>query len=160
MDVRSLSEPEVEATIARIEAFLTAEASDNPLVADLQRAEPADLELGARVRWYVRMRGEEKLVITVWLTVRESSLHYETYVAPAPNEHIAEAFEYALRVNKRLVGMSFCIGGEDAFFLQGQCPAVGLTGADIDRILGGLYAASEETFPTLMRIGYTSSFTR
>jgi hypothetical protein len=154
------SSPEIAGAIARIEAFLTAEAAENPLVADLQRAEPSDLELGARVRWYVRMRGEEKLVITVWLTVRESSLHYETYVAPAPSENVAEAFEYALRVNKRLVGCSFCIGGEDAFFLQGQTPVVDITATDVDRILGGLYAASEETFPTLMRIGYASSYSR
>ncbi len=118
------------------------------------------MEAGARTRWYVRMRSEEKTVVTVWLTIRERSLHYETYLAPAPEENIAQAYEYALRVNKRLADMSFCIGGEDAFYLQGQMSLSLVDDAALDRILGGLYAASEETFPTIMRIGYASHFGR
>jgi hypothetical protein len=151
---------DVAAAIQHIDAVLVAESKTNPLIADLQRAAPQDLELGAACRWYVRMHSDEKTVVTVWLTVRERSLHYETYVAPAPAENIAEAYEYALRVNRRLVDMAFCIGGEDAFFLQGQRPVLDTDAGHLDHILGGLYAASEESFPTLMRIGFASSFTR
>ncbi len=143
-----------------IDRFLTAEKAENPLIADIERAAAQDLEIGVNARWYVRMRGEEKLVVTVWLTVKERSLHYETYVCPAPAENIAQAFEYVLRVNKRLVGMAFCIGGEDALYLVGEVPVSDLTESDLDRILGSMYAASEETFPTAMRIGYASTFSR
>jgi Putative bacterial sensory transduction regulator len=151
---------DVGALIRRVDAFLDAEQAANPLIADIERAAPQDLELGASHRWYVRMTGEEKAVVTVWMTVRERTLHYETYVCPAPAENIAEAYEYFLRVNKRLTGMSFCIGGEDALFLQGQIALVDVDEIAIDRILGSLYAASEETFPTAMRIGHTSLFVR
>ncbi len=143
-----------------IGAFLAAEQAANPLISDVERAAPQDLELGTVTRWYVRMRGEEKEAVTVWLTVRERTLHYETYVCPAPAENIAEAFEYVLRVNQRLAGVAFCIGGEDALYLRGEMPLVAVTEADIDRILGSLYAASEETFPTAMRIGFASAFRR
>jgi Putative bacterial sensory transduction regulator len=145
--------------IELIDRFLTTEKAENPLIADIERAASQDLEIGANTRWYVRMRGEEKLVVTVWLTVKERSLHYETYVCPAPAENIAQAYEYVLRVNKRLAGMSFCIGGEDALYLTGEILLADVTEADLDRILGSLYAASEETFPTAMRIGYASTFT-
>jgi hypothetical protein len=144
--------------VARIDEIIRSETADNPLVADLTRADPQDLELGASARWYVRMRSDVKTVITVWFTVKERSLHYETYLAPAPGENVAEAYEYALRVNRRLEDISVCIGGEDAFFLQGQRPVIGVEAVHVDRILGALYAASEELFPTLMRIGYATSF--
>jgi Putative bacterial sensory transduction regulator len=141
-----------------IEDWLEAERVANPLIADVERAD--DPELGVVVRWYVRMRGEEKLVVTVWLSVKERALHYETYLCPAPEENMAQTYEYLLRVNQRLVGASFAIGHEDAVYLVGQQPLRGLTGADLDRILGTLYAVSEETFPTAMRIGYASTFRR
>jgi xanthine dehydrogenase molybdopterin-binding subunit B len=146
--------------IELIESYLSSQLADNPVVIHLERAAAADLEVGAQTRWYVRMSSEEKTVVTVWLTVRERTLHYETYLAPAPEENIAQAFEYALRVNKRLVDMALCIGGEDAFYLQGQVELDQVDEPALDRILGGLYAASEETFPTIMRIGYASHFGR
>jgi hypothetical protein len=141
-----------------IEAFLADQQQTNPLVLHVEEAAAPDLELGAHARWYLRMRSDEKTVVTVWLTMRERTLHFETYVAPAPEENVAQAFEYALRVNKRLAGMAFCIGGEDAFFLQGQVDLDEVTEGLLDQIVGSLYATSEETFPTLMRIGYATRF--
>ncbi len=141
-----------------IERWLNEERSSNPLIVDIERADEA--ELGVTARWYVRLRGEEKAVVTVWLSVKERALHYETYVCPAPEENIAETFEYVLRVNQRLAGAAFAIGGEDALYLVGQQPLDGLDGTDLDRILGTLYSVSEETFPTAMRIGYASKFRR
>jgi Putative bacterial sensory transduction regulator len=144
--------------IQTIRTWLATEQANNPLIADIETA--VDAELGVTERWYVRMRGEEKLVVTVWLTARERSLHYETYVCPAPEENIAQLYEYVLRVNQRLVGAAFAIGGEDALYLVGQVPLDGITEGDLDRILGTLYKFSEETFPTAMRIGFASTFRR
>ncbi len=43
------------------------------------------------IRWYVRMRGEEKEFTTVWLTLGQRTFRYETYVMPAPEENAAAA---------------------------------------------------------------------
>jgi len=40
-------------------------------------------------RWYVRLRGEEKDNITVWLMLGQRTLRYEAYVMPAPEESVA-----------------------------------------------------------------------
>lgn len=152
--------------LSLIDAYLQGQLADNQLVVHVEQAAAQDLELGTQTRWYVRMRSDEKTVVTVWLTVRERTLHYETYLAPAPEENIAQAFEYALRVNKRLVGsagtvgMALCIGGEDAFYIEGAVSLDLISDDLLDIILGGLYAASEEIFPTIMRIGYASHFAR
>ena len=70
----------------------------------------------------MRLRGEDKDLTTVWLTLGQRTLRYETYVMPAPEENAAELYEHLLRRNERLVGAHFAIGVEDAVFLRGELP--------------------------------------
>jgi len=109
-------------------------------------------------RWYVRLRGDDKQHITVWLTVRQRTLHYETYFMPAPEEQIEACFEYLLRVNARLGGMRFAIGAEDAVYLVGEQAVSAIDTAELDRIIGSSYAWSEECFRQAMAIGFASRF--
>jgi hypothetical protein len=106
------------------------------------------------------MRGEEKTLITVWLTLRERTLHYETYFMPAPEENLAACYEYLLRANTRLFAMRFAIGPEDAVYLVGQMPLSALDAEELDRIVGSAYAYSEQYFPPAMSIGYASKYRR
>ncbi len=109
-------------------------------------------------RWYVRMRGDDKEFTTVWLTLGQRMLRYETYVMPAPEENEAELYEHLLRRNDRLVGAHFSIGIEDAVFLRGEMPVGQVTHDELDRILGTLYADVEQCFRALLRIGFASRF--
>lgn len=70
------------------------------------------------------MRGEEKEFTTVWLTLGQRTLRYETYVMPAPEENAEALYENVLRRNTKLVGAHFAIGDEDAVFLRGELPLV------------------------------------
>jgi len=137
---------------ARVDAWLAQEQATNPVVAAVDRAAPAD----GVCRWYVRLRGEEKDVTTVWLTLGQRTLRYETYVMPAPQENNAQLYEHLLRRNERLVGAHFSIGAEDAIFLRGELPLALLDEAELDRILGTIYAAVEQCFPSAVRIGFPS----
>jgi hypothetical protein len=112
----------------------------------------------AETRWHVRMRGDEKDFTTVWLTLGQRTLKYETYVMPAPGENHAALYEHVLRRNDKLVGARYSIGFEDAIFLRGELPVVGLTIDDLDRVLGTLYAQVEQSFRGMLRIGYASRF--
>jgi hypothetical protein len=111
-----------------------------------------------QVRWYVRMRGEDKEFTTVWLTLGQRTLRYETYVMPAPEENAAELYEHLLRRNDTLVGAHFSIGMEDAVFLRGEMPVGQVSLAELDRVLGTLYAQVEQCFQALLRIGFRSRF--
>lgn len=110
------------------------------------------------IRWFVRMRGEEKEFTTVWLTLGQRMFRYETYVMPAPEENAEQLYENLLRRNDRLVGAHFSIGIEDAVFLRGEIASAVLTRDDVDWILGTLYATVEQTFTSLLRIGFASRF--
>ena len=112
-------------------------------------------------RWYVRTRSDAKTVTTVWFTVREPTLHFESYFLPLPEEHADAVYEYLLRANARLYDMRFSIGPEDATYLSGVVPLQGLLAGgigELDRLLGSVYAASEECFPTAARIGFPARF--
>jgi Putative bacterial sensory transduction regulator len=135
-----------------IDAWANGEASVNPVVASVERGEPGER------RWYLRIRGETKDVYAIWFTLRQRSLHFETYVMPAPEENPAEFFEHLLRRNRKLVGVQFCIGDEDAVFLAGSIPVHALDERELDHALGSVYAAVELCFQPALRIGFASRF--
>ncbi|MEX2625527.1 MAG: YbjN domain-containing protein, partial [Ilumatobacteraceae bacterium] len=110
-------------------------------------------------RWYVRMRGDEKDITTVWLTLGQRTLRYETYVMPAPEENAEQLYEHLLRRNDKLVGVHFSIGLEDAVFLRGELVNAVLSEAELDRVLGTVYATVEQCFVGLLRIGFATRFT-
>jgi hypothetical protein len=135
-----------------IDGWLAEQLADNPVVTAVDRG-----EAGQR-RWYVRLAGEQKDTFTVWFTLGQRTLHYETFVMPAPVENQAQFYEHLLRRNLKLFGAAFAIGAEDAIFLIGQVGVSGLDEPELDRVLGSLYAWVEQFFRPAMRIGYASLF--
>ncbi len=142
---------------SRIDAWLDESAADNPLIAAVDRGTSDETSLG-EPRWYVRMVGEEKDFTTVWLTLGQRTLRYETYVMPAPEENRLAVLEMVLRRNDRLVGVHFSIGAEDALYLCGAIPDSAVTSAELDRVLGTVYATVEATFRPLVRLAFASRF--
>lgn len=147
------SADELDELEAQIDAWLAGQLDENPVVAAVER----DHESGER-RWFVRVTGEEKDVFAVWFTLRQRTLHYETYVMPAPEENPAELYEHLLRRNRQLYGMAFAIGEEDAVFLQGRLANDAITPDELDRVLGSIYEWVERSFRPAMRIGFATRF--
>lgn len=147
-DERALADLE-----ARIDRWLAEFATEFSVVSAVDRGERSAAG-GDERRWFVRMRGEAKDVTTVWLTLGQRTLRYETYVMPAPVTGASAVCEFALRRNDRLVGVHFSIGAEDALFLRGALPLATLDRAELDRVLGTTYVTVERHFPALIRLGF------
>ncbi len=105
-------------------------------------------------RWLLRMAGEDKEHITVWLSVSERTLHHECHVLPAPEENHQAVYEHLLRANRRLYGMAFAIGAEDAVYLRGQVPLDWLDEDELDRVAGSSWHWTERHFRTLLHLGF------
>ena len=146
------ADDELDVIELRIDAWLRDELESNPIVAAVERGERSER------RWYVRVLGESKDVFTIWFTLRQHTLHYETYVMPAPDENHDRFYEHLLRRNRRTNGMAFCIGEEDAVFLAGSLPVYAIDEGELDRILGSLYSYVEQFFLPALRIGFASRF--
>lgn len=143
---------ELESLESRISAWLASMKERNDSIVAIDRGE------GDERRWYVRLRGEEKEFTTVWITLGQRTLRYETYVMPAPEENAEQLYEHLLRRNETLVGAHFSIGIEDAIFLRGELPLAHLHEEELDRVIGTMYAAVERIFPVIIRIGFASRF--
>jgi len=143
---------ELDAAEAMIDVWLVEQLAENPSVAAVERDAPGER------RWFVRLRGEQKETFTIWFRLAQRTLHYETYVMPAPIENHAEFYEHLLRRNLKLYGGAFAIGEEDAVFLVGQLGVHALDHGELDRVLGSIYVWVEQFFRPAMRIGYASVF--
>jgi hypothetical protein len=152
-ELRSVAE--VADLVAVIDEALERFRDEHEIVLAIDRGTTDGTRFG-EPRWYVRMAGEEKDVITVWLTLGQRTLRYETYVLPAPEENVSEFNEQLLRRNDALVGAHFSIGAEDAVYLRGELVDAAVDSAEVDRILGTLYATVEQVFRPLLRIGFAS----
>lgn len=147
------SPEELDAIVSVIETWLAEQLAENPVVAATERDEDPDT-----LRWFVRVTGEEKDVFSIWFHLRQRTLHYETYVMPAPEENEQEFYAYLLRRNTDLMGAAFGIGEEDAIFLSGSLPNDAIDEGELDRILGSLYVWVERYFRPALRIGFASRF--
>jgi hypothetical protein len=151
-----MSEMVASDDLARIEArvarWLFDELERNPLVLAVDTDEPFQR------RWYLRLRGEEKDFTTIWITLGQRTLAYETYVMPAPEENHAAFYEHLLRRNARLVGAQFAIGAEDAVYLMGNLPLSAFSESELDRIVGTLLASVEQFFRPALHLGFASRF--
>jgi len=150
--VQHASSPEELAVLAAsIDEWLETQLAENPIVAAVDHDEDPEI-----LRWFVRVNGEEKDVFSIWFRLRQRTLHYETYVMPAPEENVAEFYEYLMRRNTTLMGAAFGIGEEDAVFLSGALPNSAIDHDELDRILGSLYVWTERFFRPALRIGFAS----
>ena len=136
----------------QITSWLLEMKERNEVIVAVDRGEPGEH------RWYVRMRGEEKEFTTIWITLGQRTLKYETYVMPAPEENAEQLYEHLLRRNETLVGAHFSIGIEDAIFLRGELPLRMVEEEELDRVIGTVYASVERIFPVIIRIGFASRF--
>jgi len=135
-----------------VDAWLANELLSNDAIVDVTR----DVEVDRR--WYVRLAGDERDFTTIWFTLGQRTLKYESYVLAAPEENHAGLYEFLLRQNFRLVGVRFAIGSEDAIFLTGESPILAVDGDELDRIVGTIFEAVERFFKPMLRIGFASRF--
>jgi Putative bacterial sensory transduction regulator len=146
------TEPDLFLIEEQIDGWLKQFRAENPTILAIDRDE------GDVIRWYVRLQGEEKEFTTVWLTLGQRTLKYETYVLPWPPENRDQVYETVLRANDTLTGVHFSIGDEDAIYLRGELVLTALNANELDRIIGTCLYTVERYFPALIRLAFASRF--
>jgi hypothetical protein len=154
-----LGPPERAAVCDLIDDWAARELATGVALVAVDRQPGGDPVTGAP-RWYLRLRGDEKEFVTVWLTLRQRTLHHETQFMPAPETNIGATWEYLLKRNADLLGLSFALGPEDAVYLVGRVPVERVDDAELDRVIGASLAYTDECFPTAMAIGYEGRYRR
>ncbi len=149
MTREAATQDELDALEELIDKWLETQKQELPILREVVR--DADIPR----RWYVRLEGEARDVSTVWLTLGQRTLKYETYFLPAPENNREKLFELLLRRNYELVGAQFGIGPEEAIFLTGELPFHAVDEHELDRILGSIWEFVERHWSAVLRIGFT-----
>ena len=149
MTREAATQDELDALEQLIDKWLEAQKQELPILREVVR--DGDIPR----RWYVRLEGEARDVSTVWFTLGQRTLKYETYFLPAPENNREKLFELLLRRNYDLVGAQFGIGPEEAIFLTGELPFHAVDEHELDRILGSIWEFVERHWSAALRIGFT-----
>jgi hypothetical protein len=110
--------------------------------------------------WLIRLRGDEKDVITLWLSLRQRTVHVETEVTPAPEVNRETLYRFMLVKNAELRELHLAIGPEDGIYLMAQIPILELTTERLDEVVGATLTYVDEIYPTAMAMGLPSLFRR
>lgn len=110
--------------------------------------------------WLIRLKGEEKDVITLWLSLRQRTVHVETEVTPAPETEREVLYHYLLVKNAELRELHLAIGPEDGIYLMAQIPILEVTVERLDEVVGATLTYVEEIYPTAMSMGLPAFYRR
>ena len=149
MTHEAATQDELDALEQLIDKWLDTQKQELPILREVVR----DVEIPRR--WYVRLEGEARDVSTVWLTLGQRTLKYETYFLPSPENNREKLFELLLRRNYELVGAQFGIGPEEAIFLTGELPFHAVDEHELDQILGSIWEFVERHWSAALQIGFS-----
>ena len=110
--------------------------------------------------YVVTLPGTHKLKTVCNLIVGEHALRIEAFVMRQPDEHREELWAWLLRRNARMYGVAFSIDGNGDVYLTGRVGLRGLDEDELDRLLGAVLTYADESFDSMLEIGFGSSIKR
>ncbi|MCX4469816.1 YbjN domain-containing protein [Micromonospora sp. NBC_01655] len=133
-------------------------------VAALIESVCAERELAAEstgeASYAVTLPGTHKLKTVCNLVVGEHALRIEAFVMRQPDERREELWAWLLQRNARMYGVSFSIDAAGDVYLTGRVNLGGLDEAELDRLLGAVLTYADESFDTMLEIGFGAAIRR
>ena len=105
----------------------------------------------------VVLPGERKLKTTCSLVVGPHSLSVNAFVVRRPDENHEGVHRWLLERNTKLYAVAFALDHLGDVYLTGRLPLAGVTGAEVDQLLGAVLDAADSSFNTLLELGFASS---
>jgi hypothetical protein len=108
----------------------------------------------------VDLPGERKLSTPCQLVVGDHALAIHAFVCRRPDENHEAVYRWLLTRNLRLYGVAFAIDRNGDIFLNGRLALTSVTAEEIDRLLGAVLSCADESFNTILELGFRSSIRR
>ncbi|MDM4720980.1 YbjN domain-containing protein [Micromonospora sp. WMMA1363] len=108
----------------------------------------------------VTLPGTHKLKTICNLVVGEHALRIEAFVMRQPDERREELWAWLLQRNARMYGVSFSIDAVGDVYLTGRVNPAGVDADELDRLLGAVLTYADESFDTMLEIGFGTSIRR
>lgn len=108
----------------------------------------------------VTLPGTHKLKTVCNLIVGEHALRVEAFVMRQPDERREELWAWLLRRNARMYGVAFSIDTVGDIYLTGRVNLAGVSEEELDRLLGAVLTYADESFDTMLEIGFGAAIRR
>jgi hypothetical protein len=108
----------------------------------------------------VTLPGTHKLKTVCNLILGEHALRVEAFVMRQPDERREELWSWLLQRNSRMYGVAFSIDAVGDVYLTGRVGLAGVTEEELDRLLGSVLTYSDESFDTMLEIGFGTAIRR
>ena len=105
----------------------------------------------------VDLPGERKLKTTVRLEVGQHALGVHAFVARKPDENHEGVYRWLLEKNLKLFGVAFAVDAAGDIYLDGRLPLSSVTPDELDRLLGSVLSYADESFNSILELGFASS---
>jgi hypothetical protein len=101
--------------------------------------------------------GERKLQTPVRLDVGRHALGVHAFVCRRPDENFEGVYRWLLEKNLRLFGVAFALDHHGDIYLDGRLPLSAVTHDELDRLLGSVLTYADESFNTILELGFATS---
>ncbi len=100
--------------------------------------------------------GERKLQTPVRVDIGVHALGVHAFVCRNPDENHEGVYRWLLEKNLRLYAVAFAVDATGDIYLDARLPLAAALD-DLDRILGTVLSTADESFNTILELGFASS---
>ena len=101
--------------------------------------------------------GEKKLQTAVRIDVGPHALGVHALVCRAPDENHEAVYRWLLQRNLRTYAVSFAVDRLGDIYLDARLPLAVVSPDELDRLLGSVLSTADESFNTLLELGFAAS---
>jgi hypothetical protein len=116
-----------------------------------------DLAESAPGLFSVSLPGTRKLVTECALQVGKHRLNLRAFVARKPDENHVGVYRWLLERNLKLHGICFAVDALGDIYLTGSLPVELVSRTEVDRLLGTVAEAADDSFNVILELGFAES---
>jgi Putative bacterial sensory transduction regulator len=105
----------------------------------------------------VELPGERKLKTTCRLEFGRQALAVHAFVARNPDENHEAVYRWLLERNLKMYAVAFAVDHNGDIYLDGRLPLEAVAVAEVDRLFGAVLSYADESFNTILELGFASS---
>ena len=105
----------------------------------------------------VSLPGTRKLVTECALQVGKHRLNLRAFVARKPDENHVGVYRWLLERNLKLHSICFAVDALGDIYLTGSLPVELVSRTEVDRLLGTVAEAADDSFNVILELGFAES---
>ena len=101
--------------------------------------------------------GERKLQTPVRIDVGPHALGVHAFVCRRPDEDHEKVYRWLLERNLKMYAVAFALDHHGDIYLDARLPLGAVTPDELDRLLGSVLTYADESFNTILELGFATS---